>query len=325
MSNDHLFTLDLCSIPPLCRPAASVLTLSPSAATSARPTSLTTHLSLRLSRRGEQSATGKPLAARPARPPVGHTREQSISSLKGTVAWPRAGGGGRKTISMPSGSPPKSRPRTAHPATPKEQAQLIRFTGFGTSELADTVLQHPGKTAFGDGWDEIGTEMEEAVLAQDYASLARCTQHAYFTPRFIIRAIWAGLVCLGWHGGRVARAGNRHRPLLGADAGRVGRPMCMSPASRSILSRHASPGCCKPMRTHRQCRPRPRRPVEAGRTGRFRHKLRDDGQGGISSARAYRQMHPSRRRHPLARRQLLGVCRHRHYRRHPLLPGAQVQ
>ncbi|MCW8060183.1 DEAD/DEAH box helicase family protein [Agrobacterium tumefaciens] len=93
------------------------------------------------------------------------------------------------------------------PATPKEQAQLIRFTGFGAGELANGMFRRPGEVAFRPGWDELGSSLETAVSEADYASLARCTQYAHFTPEFIIRAIWAGLQRMGWRGGRVLEPG----------------------------------------------------------------------------------------------------------------------
>jgi len=93
------------------------------------------------------------------------------------------------------------------PATPDEQARLIRFTGFGASDLANAVFRRPGEDGFRAGWEEIGTALEEAVSDADYASLARCTQYAHFTPEFIVRAIWAGLMRLGWRGGRVLEPG----------------------------------------------------------------------------------------------------------------------
>jgi N12 class adenine-specific DNA methylase/adenine-specific DNA methylase len=93
------------------------------------------------------------------------------------------------------------------PATPEEQARLVRFTGFGASDLANAVFRRPGETAFRNGWDEIGAELEDAVSGQDYASLARCTQYAHFTPEFIVRAMWSGLLRLGWRGGRVLEPG----------------------------------------------------------------------------------------------------------------------
>jgi adenine-specific DNA methylase len=92
-------------------------------------------------------------------------------------------------------------------ATLGEQEQLIRFTGFGASELANACFRRPGETEFRKGWREIGAELESAVAAADYASLARCTQYAHFTPEFIVRAMWKGLSQLGFRGGRVLEPG----------------------------------------------------------------------------------------------------------------------
>lgn len=93
------------------------------------------------------------------------------------------------------------------PATPDEQRRLIRFTGFGASDLANGVFRRPGDTAFRKGWETIGGSLQDAVSEADYASLACCTQYAHFTPAFIVRAIWAGLRRLGWRGGRVLEPG----------------------------------------------------------------------------------------------------------------------
>ncbi len=97
--------------------------------------------------------------------------------------------------------------KQARPATRKEQAQLVRFTGFGASELANTMFRRPGEIDFCAGWSELGSSLESAVSDADYASLSRCTQYAHFTPEFIIRAIWAGLQRMGWRGGRVLEPG----------------------------------------------------------------------------------------------------------------------
>ena len=93
------------------------------------------------------------------------------------------------------------------PATPAEQARLIRFTGFGASDLANAVFSRPGEEGFRKGWEDLGEGLREAVCEADYALLARCTQYAHFTPEFIIRAIWKGLARLGWRGGRVLEPG----------------------------------------------------------------------------------------------------------------------
>ncbi|MCU0732860.1 MAG: hypothetical protein MUE84_14905, partial [Hyphomonas sp.] len=93
------------------------------------------------------------------------------------------------------------------PATCEEQTQLIRFTGFGASELANGMFRRPGEVDFRQGWDELGSSLETAVSEAEYSSLARCTQYAHFTPEFIIRAIWTGIQRLGWRGGRVLEPG----------------------------------------------------------------------------------------------------------------------
>lgn len=93
------------------------------------------------------------------------------------------------------------------PVSRDQQKRLIRFTGFGASELTNGMFRRPGETDFRDGWDELGHSLETAVTTEDYASLARCTQYAHFTPEFIVRAIWAGLTRLGWRGGRVLEPG----------------------------------------------------------------------------------------------------------------------
>ncbi|RWN85765.1 MAG: lactate dehydrogenase [Mesorhizobium sp.] len=93
------------------------------------------------------------------------------------------------------------------PATLGEQERLIRFTGFGASDLANGVFRRPGEVDFRKGWDEIGSSLEDTVGEIDYASLTRCTQYAHFTPEFIVRAMWSGLQRLGWRGGRVLEPG----------------------------------------------------------------------------------------------------------------------
>ncbi len=95
----------------------------------------------------------------------------------------------------------------ARPATVDEQAALIKFTGFGASELANTVFRHPGEEDFCEGWQEIGADLQDVTSEQEYASLVRCTQYAHFTPEFIVRAIWSGLLRLGWRGGRILEPG----------------------------------------------------------------------------------------------------------------------
>ena len=137
------------------------------------------------------------------------------------------------------------------PARPDQQAKLIRFTGFGASDLASGIFRRPGEDAFRKGWEELGGNLESAVAAADYASLARCTQFAHFTPEFIVRAIWGRLDPLGKHR-RSSKSGDRsHRALLQigswlqdcrsrrADSARQGRRYGMQSAWHGPASDHS--------------------------------------------------------------------------------------
>ena len=97
--------------------------------------------------------------------------------------------------------------RQDRPARPDEQAKLIRFTGFGASDLANGMFRRPGTQEFREGWDGLADELESSVSTADYASLARCTQYAHFTPEFIVRAMWSALVRFGFSGGRILEPG----------------------------------------------------------------------------------------------------------------------
>lgn len=97
--------------------------------------------------------------------------------------------------------------RQDRPARTHEQAKLIRFTGFGASELANGMFRRPGDTEFRKGWEALGGNLQSAVSEAEYASLARCTQYAHFTPEFIVRSMWAAAVRMGFTGGRVLEPG----------------------------------------------------------------------------------------------------------------------
>ncbi|WP_139323618.1 class I SAM-dependent methyltransferase, partial [Roseomonas sp. TAS13] len=92
------------------------------------------------------------------------------------------------------------------PATAEEQARLARFTGFGASELANTLFRRAGE-AFRAGWEEMGSELEQLVTPAELAGLARATQYAHYTPEFMVRAIWHTLTRMGFAGGSVLEPG----------------------------------------------------------------------------------------------------------------------
>ncbi len=91
------------------------------------------------------------------------------------------------------------------PATLAECAQLIRFVGFGASDLANSLF--PTKAgAFGQGWEQLGQALH-AVAGREVTALARATQYAHFTPEYIVTAMWDAVRRFGFDGGRVLEPG----------------------------------------------------------------------------------------------------------------------
>ena len=88
-----------------------------------------------------------------------------------------------------------------------EQERLLRFVGFGATELAQNAFPLPGETTFRPGWEEIGQSLIDATSAAEYAALQRATQYAHFTPEPVIRAIWRAAEHLGFSGGRILEPG----------------------------------------------------------------------------------------------------------------------
>ena len=91
--------------------------------------------------------------------------------------------------------------------TTDEQAQLLRFIGFGATELAQNCFRRPGEDEFRPDWQEIGAALEAAVTPEEYAALQRATQYAHYTPETIIRGLWRAAERLGFTGGRVLEPG----------------------------------------------------------------------------------------------------------------------
>ena len=60
--------------------------------------------------------------------------------------------------------------------TADEQEQLLRFIGFGATELAQNCFRRPGEIEFRPDWHEIGAALEAAVTPAEYAALQRATQ-----------------------------------------------------------------------------------------------------------------------------------------------------
>ena len=124
--------------------------------------------------------------------------------------------------------------QTGRAPTTDEQAQLLRFIGFGASELAQNCFRRPGEDAFRPEWQEIGAALEAAVTPEEYAALQRATQYAHYTPEPIIRALWRAAERLGFCGGRVLEPGMGTGLFFALLPDALRRRTASSPASSTI-------------------------------------------------------------------------------------------
>lgn len=96
--------------------------------------------------------------------------------------------------------------REGRPATGDEQAIIARFIGFGASELANGIFAD--RTGiFRPGWEDLGQALVAETSERDRQALARATQYAHYTPEYIVRAMWAAAMRLGFTGGHVLEPG----------------------------------------------------------------------------------------------------------------------
>ena len=91
--------------------------------------------------------------------------------------------------------------------TAGEQEVLLRFVGFGATELAQNCFPLPGATNFRAGWEETGRALQALASPAEYSALCRSTQYAHFTPEPVVRALWRAARQLGFAGGRVLEPG----------------------------------------------------------------------------------------------------------------------
>jgi N12 class adenine-specific DNA methylase len=92
-------------------------------------------------------------------------------------------------------------------ASAEEQAQLLRFIGFGATDLAQNCFPLPGADGFRPGWEEIGGDLASVTTPAEYAALQRATQYAHYTPEPVIRSLWRAAQHFGFDGGRVLEPG----------------------------------------------------------------------------------------------------------------------
>ena len=143
-----------------------------------------------------------PPAAAPAAPAARGSNFHLAGDRDLALGWPARARDNIAAIRLS-----KALEQSGRAPTPEEQAQLLRFIGFGATDLAQNCFRRPGEDDFRPGWQEIGAALEAAVTPEEYAALQRATQYAHFTPETIISGLWRAAVRLGFSGGRVLEPG----------------------------------------------------------------------------------------------------------------------
>jgi N12 class adenine-specific DNA methylase/intein/homing endonuclease len=96
--------------------------------------------------------------------------------------------------------------RDGRSATEAEQRQLIKFTGFGASDLANQLFPGPGRQTATE-WKGVANKLHQSITDGERAALARATQYAHYTPEYMVRAIWKVAKRMGFTGGQVLEPG----------------------------------------------------------------------------------------------------------------------
>lgn len=91
-------------------------------------------------------------------------------------------------------------------STPEEQDILIKYTGFGASELACNLFPVSGND-YKKEWKQTGEKLSSLINKEQREKLMRSTQYAHYTPEYIIHAIWKKLIAFGFKGGKILEPG----------------------------------------------------------------------------------------------------------------------
>ncbi|MDH5257368.1 MAG: hypothetical protein OEX07_05155, partial [Gammaproteobacteria bacterium] len=90
-------------------------------------------------------------------------------------------------------------------ATKSEQVALVKYTGWGASELANKLF--PSKAEPTGSWKELHDELRELLTEDELKSAARSTQYAHYTSKPIIDAIYKAISNFGLTNGLAIEGG----------------------------------------------------------------------------------------------------------------------
>jgi Predicted O-methyltransferase len=100
-------------------------------------------------------------------------------------------------------------------ATPEEQALLVKFTGWGASEIANNLF--PGISPYNrttirpeyarEGWRPLAQRAKDLFTPEELDTALQSTQYAHYTSETVIRGIWDALQQFGFRQGKILEPG----------------------------------------------------------------------------------------------------------------------
>ncbi|MBN2251641.1 MAG: Eco57I restriction-modification methylase domain-containing protein, partial [Candidatus Altiarchaeota archaeon] len=101
------------------------------------------------------------------------------------------------------------------PATLAEQALLVKYVGWGASDLANNIFpqkeysyeKHQSEDVYRTGWKALGEELKSLLSEEEYSQAKRSTLNAHYTSPEVIKAMYAALESFGFKGGRMLEPG----------------------------------------------------------------------------------------------------------------------
>ncbi|MDX9893911.1 MAG: PLxRFG domain-containing protein [Desulfofustis sp.] len=103
------------------------------------------------------------------------------------------------------------------PATQEEQAALVKYVGWGASELANGMfpqrrwdhINRKSVDSYKEGWEQLGSELRDLLNDEEYAAAKTSTLNAHYTSEKIIKGMYSALERLGFKGkGRILEPGS---------------------------------------------------------------------------------------------------------------------
>jgi len=113
---------------------------------------------------------------------------------------------------------------SGRPANAEQQSALVKYTGWGSSELANGMFpkrqydrdKRDYVDVYKDGWQELGEKLKSLLSPKEYAEAQGSTLNAHYTSQEVISAMYRALLRFGYKGnGRILEPGSGIDSFIG--------------------------------------------------------------------------------------------------------------